>query len=252
MNRPCKLARHFADYWFITSVHLPRGTDPMGERATMRRNWWRLGIALFMGSLVGQYGGFITASLLEVVISCIALALPLVLSVALDHTLTPKSAALIWVTAPVLVLSSLLIAGTAFPAVWQGYSGDAAFLSLGALILLAPLAAAFAVGVHGGQLAKTGTLAVACAAVAWLGIGIHNVVIPYLFPLLSIYYASVIQHATMRAGFGGGILLGTIIILYISLIYLAGFGLATIEGLLGGALRSRLARSRAPRTPVSA
>lgn len=218
----------------------------------MRRNWWRLGIALFMGSLVGQYGGFVTASLPDVVISWIALALPVVLSVALDRTLVHKGAALIWVTPPVLVLGGLLIAGTAFPAVWQGYSGDAAFLSLGALILLAPLAAAFAVGVRGGQLAKTGTLAVACAAVAWLGIGIHNVVLPYLLPLLSIYYAAVIQHATMRAGSGGGILLGTIIILYISLIYLAGFGLATIAGLLGGALRTRLARLRAPRAHVSA
>ncbi len=155
-----------------------------------------------------------------------------------------------------LLVGRLLVAGAAFPAVWQGYSNDAQGISLLAEMLLTPFAAAFIViATHpqGEGSNSPEKEAIICALLAWVGIGLHNVLLPYVLPLASGIITSLSPDPLLhRSGLGAGFQLVTaaVVLVYLGCFYAIGFGLAGIEGLLAAALRGRLTRHPATIVPT--
>jgi hypothetical protein len=217
----------------------------------MRSSWLAPATALLMGCLVGGYSvGPPWATLAGVVASAVALALPVTLSVAVDPAIARRS----WKVAAVgtisLLLGGLLVAGAAFPAVWQGYGSDAAAISVLAAVLLTPFAAGFAVGTVSTR-AQPGRgwegQAIACGVLAWAGVGLQAVALPYLFPIARGFFAVLVLHQpvpTSSGGFTYGWVAVIPFVLALILLYGIGFGLAAVVGRLGGTLRARLSRPR--------
>jgi hypothetical protein len=218
----------------------------------MRTRWLARAIALLMGCLVGGYSvGPPWATLGGVVASALALALPATLSVAVD----PAVAHRVWTVAAVgaisLLLGGLLVMGAAFPAVWQSYSSDAAWISVLPATFLAPFAAGFAVGTLStrGQLDQGWQAqASTCGMLAWAGAGLQPLVLPYLFPFARGLFAVLVLHQPVPTSSGGwsyGWVAVIPIVVCLLFVYGVGFGVANVAGHLGGALRARLARPRA-------
>jgi hypothetical protein len=217
----------------------------------MRTRWLAPAISLLMGCLVGGYSvGPPFYTLAGVVASALALALPVTLSVALDPAIARRAWAVAGVGAISLVLGGLLVMGAAFPAVWQGYSSDAAAISLLAAMLLAPFAAGFAVGTLSMRAEPDRgweVQASTCGALAWAGVGLQAVALPYLFPSARVLFAVLVEHQplpTSSGGFTYGWVAAIPLVLALVLFYGIGFGLAVFGGFLGGALRARLWRPR--------
>lgn len=208
---------------------------------------WRIGAALLMGGLVGPYISFSKPATPDVLISAAAVALPVLLSVALDRTLTRKVSALLWVGVPVLIVAGLAIAEVVSPGIWQAYASDAGYFSLIALALLAPFAAAFALRAGSRGLASPAA-AIGYGALAWLGVGVHNIVIPYYPPLAQAFGGIVQAHSqAQRDDSAFGVAVVALVILLIGSVYLMGLGLAVLGGWGGGALRARMGRAGEPR-----
>ena len=51
---------------------------------------------------------------------------------------------------------------------------------IGLAVVLCPLIAAFAVGTRGARLGGTVGLALSCGVLAWVGMGLHNLLAPLL------------------------------------------------------------------------
>lgn len=216
----------------------------------MRRRWLAPAIALLMGCLVGGYtAGPPWATLAGVVASALALALPATLSVAVDRAIARRVWTVAGVGAIALLLGGLLVAGATFPAIWQSYSSDAAAISVLAAMLLAPFVAGFAVGTLSSRgepdQGWEGRQARACGVFAWAGVGLQALALPYLFPFTRGLFAVLVLHQPVPTSSGGwayGWVAVIPVVLGMIILYVAGFGLAAAEGLLGGMLRSRLAR----------
>lgn len=198
---------------------------------------WRLGAALIMGALIGPYTGDLYLTRLDVFISATALALPVLLSVAFDRALAHRAVALVLVGVPVLIIEGLVIASVMFPAVWQGGASDAGFYALVAIGLLAPVAAGFALGV--GRHAVSPVTAITYGALAWAGVGIHNIVVPYALPLALSAVEMFITHSQPQNAVALG--LAILVTVVVGSVYLSGFGVAVLGGWGGNVLRSRLA-----------
>ena len=213
----------------------------------MHERWMAIATSLLMGCLVGGYlVGTNSPTLVGVVISVVALALPATISVAVDGRIRRRAVAVAGVAATSASLGGLLIASAANPAFWQGYAGDAGWISVPAAMLLAPVAAAFAVGTPGapGELGRGWEgRAIACGVFAWAGVGLQSVALPYLLPFARGLFAVVVLRQpvpTSSGGFTYGWVAVIPILLALIVLYVFGFGLAMIGGRLGGALRSRL------------
>lgn len=217
----------------------------------MRRRWLAPAIALLMGCLVGGYTiGPPWTTLAGVFASALALALPATLSVAVDPAVSRRAWTVAAVAAISLLLGGLLVVGAAFPAVWQGYSSDAAAISVLAAMLLAPFAAGFAVGTlstRGEPDREWEVRAITCGMLAWAGAGLQALGLPYLFPFARGLFAVLVLHQPVPTSSGGwtyGWVAVIPVVLGMIFLYGVGFGLAAVEGFLGGMLRSRLARPR--------
>jgi hypothetical protein len=217
----------------------------------MRTRWLAPAIALLMGCLVGGYSvGPPWATLAGVVASVLALALPVTLSVAVDPAIARRAWTVAGVGAIALLLGGLLVVGAAFPAVWQDYRSDAAAISVLGAMLLAPLAAGFAVGTLSMRVEPDRGWegqARACGVLAWAGVGVQALALPYLFPFARGLFAVLVVHQpvpTSSGGFTYGWVAVIPLVLGLILLYGVGFGLAAVGGRLGGMLRARLARPR--------
>jgi hypothetical protein len=230
----------------------------------MRTKWMLRGIALLMGCLVGGYWYGAPAQtypgLVAVVVSALALALPVLISVGIDSRITRRGITFVSVAAITLLLGSLLVAGAAFPAVWQGYSNDASYISVLGEMLLAPIAAAFAFATLGARQDPDGNWvaqAIVYSALAWLGVGLQNVILPYIVPLASLVVYFVVHH-TLPPSHGGWtygyVFVIIIAVIPLIVIYFVMFGFAISGGLLGGLLRRLPTRRPAtsPPSPVTA
>ncbi|HEX4628934.1 MAG TPA: hypothetical protein VH137_09105 [Gemmatimonadales bacterium] len=115
-------------------------------------------------------------------------------------------------------------------------------------MLLTPFVAAFIVIAtrpqgEGGSSPEREALI--CAVLAWVGIGLQNVLLPYVLPLAAGIITALSPHPPLhRGGLGEGFQLVTaaFVVVYLACVYAIGFGLASIEGLLAAALRGRLTR----------
>lgn len=208
-----------------------------------------IAFSLLMGCLVGGYlVGTSSPTLTGVVLSALALAVPATSSVALDERIGRRAVAVTGVAATAALLGGLLIASAAHPAFWQSYSSDAGWFSVLAAMLLAPVAAGFAVGTLGTRPEPEKDWeagAIACGLSAWAGVGLQAVALPYLVPFARGLFAVLVLHQPMPPG-GLSYRWGVVLFIVFGLIvlYAFGFGLAVLGGLLGGALRSRLMRPR--------
>jgi hypothetical protein len=206
-------------------------------------------ISFVMGCLVGGYVFGTTSPsppLIAVVVSTLALAVPPIISVGADIWIRHRVWSLLTVTATSALLGGLLIASAAHPEVWQSYSSDATWISVLGAMFLAPVAAAFAVGApRAGRQPLNGwqNQAIACGVLAWAGVGLQAVVLPYVVPFVLTLFAVLVLHQPLPTSSGGwtyGWVIIIPIVLGLIVLYVAAFALAVLGGLLGGALRTRL------------
>lgn len=220
----------------------------MGRQAL----WWRVVAALVIGGLVGAYSASGYAGTLDVVISATAVALPVFVRIALDRLLVRKVAAVLQVGLPILIVGGLATAEVAYPRIWQAYASWAGLISLSAVALLAPVSAGFALTV-GSQRDAARRMAIAFGTLAWLGVGVHNIVLPYVIPLLLAAGGVFITHAQpQNARNVVELIFAALVTLIVASVYLPGFGLALLGGWGGGVLRARLGHARAQRPPALA
>jgi hypothetical protein len=176
----------------------------------------------------------------------------MLISVLIDRTMRRRLGVVAWVGLTALLAGGLVIAGAAFPSVWQGYTNDAAFYSLVALYLLTPLVASFTV-THSAESSLTWERrAMSFGLLAWLGLGVQNLLLPYIVPFARSYLDIVVLHAPAnRGGLGYGFLPAIFVFFIICILYGCGLGLAGILGWVGGALRRRVscAQRRFQNTP---
>jgi hypothetical protein len=227
------------------------------EREHMRTRWLASLIALLMGCLVGGYS-FIRpvdpmstplSATAGVVISAAALALPATISVLVDPMLSRRGPVVAGVAVTSLLLGGLMIGGAAFPAVWQGYSSDAAGNSVLAAMLLTPFVVAFVVSPLGARPDDNAweSQAIVYGVLAWAGIGLQSTLLTYVIPLFRIFIPVILFHQALPRDSGGlayGWVFDLIFVFALIALYVVGFGYAVLLGLAGGALRRRLARPR--------
>ncbi|WIG59950.1 MAG: hypothetical protein OJF49_002698 [Ktedonobacterales bacterium] len=188
--------------------------------------FWRLALSLALGALVGVYIGM---PLVDSAISLAVFILPPVLSVALDGAIVRKRAAVLWVVGVLVGGCVLLSVGDLLLNVLQGYQKFDSDLFIYTAILAIPGSAVFALGSRGTRFGGTIGLGLGCGALAWLGVGLHNLLIPYLLG----YYSD-------RGPAGG---MGSLVFVVLVMLYvLLGFGLALLLAALGVALRVWVAR----------
>lgn len=212
----------------------------------MRTTWRMRIIAVLMGCLVGPYSGLLPSPVAAVAVSALVLALPALISVWLDHALPRRTVVVAGVGAIALVAGGLLVAGAAFPSIWQGYSREAGTISLVVEMLLTPFVAAFALGMAGTPKepgAAQGNVGATYAVLAWAGIGLQGAVLPYLIPLGRAYVDVLFLHTPSGSGglaYGFEVMTGMVVLGAVGLFYGVGFVLASFEGSVGSALRRRL------------
>jgi hypothetical protein len=212
---------------------------------------WPLVVALLMGAAVGPYTDFSSPQALDAALTIAALALPMLLSVALDHAIPSRPAALAKVGAPILIIAALLLANAMNPAIWQSYASSAGWFSLLPAMVLAPLCAGFFSGAGTNPLAPAAPFAYAarkslawrCGALAWLGVGIHDLVILYVIPFIGliVFLVTGTPASQGRGGLFSVFFLATLLI-GLFVLFVTGFGLAIPTGLGGEALHARLRR----------
>jgi len=206
---------------------------------------WPLVVALLMGGAVGPYMYLSSPRPLDVALTIAALALPMLFSVALDAAIPHRPAALAKVGVPILIIAAVLLANAMNPAIWQSYASSAVLFSLFAAMVLAPLCAGFVSGAGAtpAAYADRKSLAWRCGALAWLGVGIHNLVIPYVIPLIGLvaFLVTRTPGTPVHGGFFGMYILASLVIT-LFILFVTGFGLAIPIGLGGEALHARLRR----------
>jgi hypothetical protein len=196
----------------------------------------RLALALLAGLLTGVYTDFSGRAPLDNVICAIVLAVPPMAAAFFDPTLRARPAVRLRVAAAVLFTLAAILLGDLLINALQGRPRLDDGLFVLAAILLIPVSTAFAVAGRGPRFRDNAALAAGCSLAAWLGVGIHNLLIPLL---LGFYSPS-------RNGNDFADLIFAVLVV----LYVIGFGLAALAGLLGAALRAWLLRT-SPRVQPS-
>ena len=189
----------------------------------------RLALALLVGLLAGVYTDSSGRAIFDNALAALVLALPPLLAAALDPTLRTRPGALARVAVAVTLALAALLLGDLLVNALQGRPHFDDGLIVLAAILLIPVSAAFALAGRGPRFRDNAALAAGCGLAAWLGAGIHNLLIPFL---LGFYSPS-------RNGNDFADLVFAVLLV----LYIIGFALAALAGLLGAALRSWLLRS---------
>ena len=190
----------------------------------------RLILALLLGLLVGDYSDITlsTAVPLDLIISAVVLAVPPLLTVQLDAELARHGRALILVAVGLgLVLVIFPLLDVLFNLV-QGFPGLDLTTVLAADLLAAPLVAAFALGSRGKRFGGTVGLALGCAVLAWVGVGIHHVLLPY--------------PAGLCRSLNGATEFADLVCILKDIIWAVGIAVAVVAGLIGAALRTAFTR----------
>lgn len=190
----------------------------------------RLALALLIGALAGPWFNLTHPTMLDAVLNALAIAIPPLLAVLLTKP-AQRSGALLRVGLAVAFLVVILPLGDVLYNTIQGHPRfDTTFL-VGMAVVLSPLVAAFAVGTRGTHLGGTVGLALGCGALAWIGMGVHNLLVPLLLGQYS--------RSGPSSDFGD-LVFATLLVLYV-----VGFALALALGVVGAALRLWLARPEA-------
>ncbi|HEU4784658.1 MAG TPA: hypothetical protein VFS83_15050 [Ktedonobacterales bacterium] len=168
----------------------------------------RLALALLIGALAGPWFNLTHPTALDVALNALVIAVPPLLAVALVVVVLPLG-------------DVLLNAIQGFP------KFDTTFM-IGLAVVLCPLIAAFAVGTRGARLGGTVGLALGCGVLAWVGVGLHNLLVPLLLGQFS--------SSGPSSGFGD------LVFAVLLILYALGFILALLLGFLGALLRLWLAR----------
>lgn len=189
----------------------------------------RLALALLIGAVAGPWFNLTHPTGLDALLNALAIALPPLLAAALA---SPASGggrgALPRVGLAVALLVVILPLGDLLLNTVQGSPRfDTVFLTSMAIVL-APLVAGFTVGMRGMLLRATAGLALGCGVVAWLGVGLHNLLVPYLLGQFS--------------PSGPSSDFGDLVFAVLLVLYVIGFAWALLLGFLGAVVRLWLAR----------
>lgn len=207
--------------------------------------WLRGALAFLMGALVGGYRLAMPLPLplwLPVAISILVVSAPVAL-VALRNSAILSRATLIAILALPILLLGMLLVRIFLPSVFGPAGNFAVKLAFAIALLCAPAAAAFTLSVPspqpepgGGALRRRAT---AYALLAWAGIGVQNIVFPYLIPAsVILWYTAMGAGPSLYAGLAR-LVLG--IALFAIIAWLMGFALAMAEGAGVARLFSRVA-----------
>jgi hypothetical protein len=185
-------------------------------------------LSLLLGGLVGGYTDITlsTAAPIDMIVSGIVLAVPPLLAVQLDPELRQRGRAL------VLVVIGLGLVLVVFPLLdvlfnWvQGFPGLDLTTIIAVDLLIAPLVAAFALGACGKRFGPTAGLAIGCGVLAWAGVGLHHILLPYPTGLCR--------------SLNGATEFADLACVVRDIFWVVGIGLAVVTGLLGAALRTAL------------
>lgn len=186
----------------------------------------RLALALVIGAAAGPWFNLTHPTALDALLNALAIALPPLLAVLMAKA--RPNGALLRVGLAVALLVIILPLGDVLLNAIQGRPQLDTLFVVGMAVILCPLIAAFAVGTRGARLGGTVGLALGCGALAWIGVGLHNLLIPLLLGAYS------------RSGPSGEF--GDLVFATLLIFYLVGFALALLLGAVGAALRLWLAR----------
>jgi hypothetical protein len=203
------------------------GAPALGARTSAAPG--RLVEALILGALIGGYTNLSVTRGIDAVIVGTALMLPPFFAVARDRFIGRKGPALACVVAfaaavgTVLTLAAVLLSsGVGLRAIDKGV------YVTGAMVLV-PLTVAFTVGSVGDQVRPAAGLAVGCGALAWLGAGIHNLILPFV--------AGMVAQTDVTGNFGH-------LVFAIELaVFGLGFAWAVVAGVIGAAARTWIVRT---------
>lgn len=186
----------------------------------------RLALALLIGAAAGPWFNLTHPTALDALLNALAIALPPLLAVLLAKA--RPNGALLRVGLAVALLVIILPLGDVLLNAIQGRPQLDTLFVVGMAVVLCPLVAVFAVGTRGARRGGTVGLALGCGALAWVGMGLHNLLVPLLLGAYS---------RTGPSGDFGDLVFATLLIFY-----LIGFALALLLGVLGAAIRLWLAR----------
>ena len=186
----------------------------------------RLALALLIGAAAGPWFNLTHPTALDALLNALAIALPPLLATIMMKA--RPGGALLRVGLAVALLVIILPLGDILLNSVQGRPQLDTLFVVGMAVILCPLVAAFAVGTRGARLGGTVGLALGCGALAWVGMGLHNLLVPLLLGAYS------------RSGPSGDF--GDLVFATLLIFYLVGFALALLLGVVGAALRLWLAR----------
>ena len=196
-----------------------------------RSTFTRLALALLIGALAGPWFNLTHPTALDVALNALVIAVPPLLAVALTKTAektTGRDGALLRVGLAVALVVVVLPLGDVLLNAIQGFPKFDTTFMIGLAVVLCPLIAAFAVGTRGASLGGTVGLALGCGALAWVGVGLHNLLVPLLLGQFS--------------SSGPSSDFGDLVFVVLLVLYALDFVLALLLGFLGAALRLWLAR----------
>lgn len=199
-----------------------------------RSTFTRLALALLIGALAGPWFNLTHPTALDVALNALVIAVPPLLAVALTKTAentTGRDRALLRVGLAVALVVVILPLGDVLLNAIQGFPKFDTTFMIGLAVVLCPLIAAFAVGTRGASLGGTVGLALGCGALAWVGVGLHNLLVPLLLGQFS--------------PSGPSSDFGDLVFVVLLILYALGFVLALLLGFLGALLRLWLARPSA-------
>ena len=187
----------------------------------------RLALALLIGALAGPWFNLTHPTALDVALNALVIAMPPLLAVALMKT-ARRGGALPRVGLAVALVVVILPLGDVLLNAIQGFPKFDTTFMIGLAVVLCPLIAAFAVGTRGARLDGTVGLALGCGVLAWVGVGLHNLLVPLLLGQFS--------------SSGPSSDFGDLVFVVLLIFYALGFALALLLGFLGALLRLWLAR----------
>jgi hypothetical protein len=187
----------------------------------------RLALALLIGALAGPWFNLTHPTALDVALNALVIAVPPLLAVALTKT-AGRGGALPRVGLAVALVVVVLPMGDVLLNAIQGFPKFDTTFMIGLAVVLCPLIAAFAVGTRGARFGGTVGLAWGCGVLAWVGVGLHNLLVPLLLGQFS--------------SSGPSSDFGDLVFVVLLIFYALGFVLALLLGFLGALLRLWLAR----------
>ena len=196
-----------------------------------RSTFTRLALALLIGALAGPWFNLTHPTALDVALNALVIAVPPLLAVALMKTTektTGRDGALPRVGLAVALVVVVLPMGDVLLNAIQGFPKFDTTFMIGLAVVLCPLIAAFAVGTRGARFGGTVGLALGCGVLAWVGVGLHNLLVPLLLGQFS--------------SSGPSSDFGDLVFVVLLIFYALGFVLALLLGFLGALLRLWLAR----------